>query len=505
MVISIEISDSNINIIKTSKKGELLSILDCITINISSGIKDDKISDINYLSNIISKALKINNIKTKKAVFVINSNSIITRKIKLPVLSKKQETMSMLKYELGQLLPVDLNRYQFIYKIIEPLKENNNAFYVIYCLPLDLLNQYYELAKILKFKSVIFDVSCNCLNKIYTHNLCINGAYIKKDVTAFVEISSNKIFFCVINQGVNDFSMTTIINPEHNNELTAEAQALYTINNLQDYDDFVYNVLDEISKYIRYYHSISNEIKIRNIHIYGSSRNLEDISQIIEMNLNIDSSVLKNISNIEFINNKAQKGFNINIFFTLLLAAFNDKRDIYFKQEKDNILNIKNNYVIIITIAILLFFVLNFYVIYKLNEINSMKQYVTYRENIVLNNEIEEVKKEITRLENLLHDVEQLKATAVMDDFVCSDILREIKNAKPKNTLVTSISVDSNSTILNCTSDSMEEVTLFLCNLRNIEIIDSVYMPGVEVIQDYKGKYSYSVACVIKEVVVIGK
>jgi Tfp pilus assembly protein PilN len=272
---------------------------------------------------------------------------------------------------------------------------------------------------------------------------------------------------------------------------------------VSDYDNFVVKWLDEISKYIRYYNSIDYEIKINKLYIYGSA-NLEDnLLQHLTGILNIEVAVLNSISNIELINKEVEKGFNIKIFLTPLLAAFNDKNDIYFQCEKNNMLSTRRIDFLVVVILLLLIAVFNYIIYLKSNEINNKKLFVSDKDNVLLNNEIEILKKDITYLENMARNIEILKETSNNDDFVRSEIFSEIKYAIPQSTQVTSISVDRYSTQLNCNSYSMEEVTLFLEKLRKIGFIESVYIPSMEIKEELN--YSYSVVCVLKEVLFIDK
>ncbi len=282
MILSVEIKDKKINIIQASKKGEILSIFKCISINISSGVIDGSIADMDYIHGVLNEALISHGIKTNKAVFVINSNKIIIRKIKLPLLKKKKETISMLTNELAQLIPVDLNLYKFKYEIIKINDdENNYAHYVVYCMPLNILNQYYELAGRLKLKSSSVDVSCNCLNKLSSHNLHINKTVIKDNVAAIAEIRADKIFFSVLNKGVTDFSITTMLDNGYSDEAADELQAAHIAGDFHVNDNFSYKLLDEISNCIRFYQSIDHESKINKIYIYGLADNLDSLLLVI--------------------------------------------------------------------------------------------------------------------------------------------------------------------------------------------------------------------------------
>ena len=207
MILSIEFGRS-IKIVEGYRQKDLLMISKAVTLDIAASIYHKGILNIDLLAKDISEELSRSNIKTKKAIFIINSDMVITRTIKLPILDKKSETLSMILVELEQVIAADLSQYKVIYKIIETYAENgtSNALYVVYCLPYIIYKQFIQLAFILKLKLLCIDVASNCLNKITEKKLSINNRNIDINiVNAFIDIDLNMITFCTLKNGTNDF------------------------------------------------------------------------------------------------------------------------------------------------------------------------------------------------------------------------------------------------------------------------------------------------------------
>jgi type IV pilus assembly protein PilM len=154
MFLSLEINNS-IKIIEASKKGITLSVLSCMTID-GSCVMDGRILDMDRTVNVINEALNNKGIKTGKAIFIINSSRIMIRRIKLPLLKKKQEILSMLQIELQQEVRTDLSKYMILYDVADITKDKKIAYaqYVAYCVPEELVNDCHELAVRLKLKSL---------------------------------------------------------------------------------------------------------------------------------------------------------------------------------------------------------------------------------------------------------------------------------------------------------------------------------------------------------------
>jgi len=505
--LSIEIDNCSIKIIEVSKKGEILSINSCTSINIPSGVEDGKIIDMDLIVNLINESLTKNIAKTKKAVLVINSDTVITRKIKLPLLKKKSETLSMIRMELEQLVSADLSLYTIIYKTADITVDDGikNAIYIIYCLPIFLFNQYKELARKLKVKLISIDVSYNCLNKIYDHGLSVNNKDINSGgIFVFVNIGLNTISFCVVKNGITNFSRISSIEFEKEFiERVAEAPLNYSCSTCVS-DELMHGWLDEISKYIRYYYSIDNVNFIDKIYIYGTNSQEEGLQKYLSVNLNCDVDIINTLSNINVNNNFINENFEVNKHFISVLALFGDKRDINFLTEGFRH-KFQSEFHFAAAVTVLIICILAYYALNNSNgtfkkEIEIMSLFLNNKENIEINTEIENLKNEVTYLEDYIEQIKMLKIAISNDDYVCSEIFKEILNATPNNTKVTSIFVDRNNTVLQCDSTSMVEVTLFIHNLRFIDFVDSIYMPSVAVRQELLHNYSYSVVCKFKDV-----
>ena len=84
------------------------------------------------------------------------------------------------------------------------------------------------------------------------------------------------------------------------------------------------------------------------------------------------------------------------------------------------------------------------------------------------------------------------------NDYIETNILREINRVKPFETKVTSIYSDRESTQLQCVSPSMSEAALFFSDLRKNEMVESAYIPAL---QSKAGQpFSYSIVLKLKDV-----
>lgn len=504
LYVAFEFDNNNLKIMEISKKGNLISVLKCITMT-SLEIRDGKIEDIDSIVNLVNEELMKNNIGAKKAIFVINSSSVITRKIKLPILNKESDVLSMIKNEMELLISADLNRYKIIYKIIDEICDDvKSAFYVIYCLQEEIFNSYKILAKRLKLNLQFIDVSFNCLNKIYDNNIKINNSDSYMSSTeAFININKDYTTFSVINNGINDFSRMSFLEKEQIKiEFVAEPQAPYCFENNSYNTYFMNNLIEEISKYIRYYCSIDYTNNIHKIYIYGDSCVDANLCKYLSTQLKIQVELISDISNITVeysscLNNVSNK------YFILCLVLFADRKDINFSVKRNILENFKARVIavgcVLLIIAVTVFTFIGSDFLLE-NEMKKMSIFIKDEDNIKLNSEIEELKREVHLLEEYLCKVKKLNNVIYKDNYISSVILREVYYVIPENTKVTSMVVDRNSTQLSCISLYITDVTVFLNDLRNLDFIESIHTPSIEMIKGANYPYSYSIIFTVNEV-----
>lgn len=487
MILSIEFG-SNIKIIEGYRKKNKVVITKAVTLNVAADIYHGSIVNIDLMADTIKDALSDNKIHAKKVIFIVNSESVIIRKIKLPLLKKKSETLSMITFELEQLIPADLNRYKVIYKIIDTYDENN-ALYAVYCLPLNIFMQYRKLAEILRLKLIKLDIPSNCLNTISEQNLKINNfSRNEENVFAFVEIDFQKITFCTVNRGINDFFR--ICHIDNSIEAVAESHVSYT--DSCDCDAFESTSilwLEEINKCIRYYYSVDNN-RISKIYIYGHFSSLWNFDKLLSLNLNIEAEIIKSLSDIAFKDKNL-----INKYFIPVMALYNLKSMNFLYKCKDNY--IKFRIIIIIAAVLLCFFFLFHRRSYLQREIEAIGKYVDDKENIRNNSRIERLKEENTLLESRINLIEDA-IYSINSEYVNSEILRAIYYSIPENTKVLSFSASRGSINMECVSSSIDEVILLLSYLKDMDFIEEINTPEIQSFQD--SKYSYSIVCKFKDV-----
>lgn len=534
-ILSVEIKNKNIKILEGSRSGSTVSIYKSLLVDVELGsIDDGNIMDMDSIVGVITRALTENSIKTKKAIFIINTNSTITRSMDLPLLKSKSETMSMVNNELDQLLSVDLNQYKLVYKKIENITVEGieKGRFMVYGLPANIYNEYLQLAERLKLDLTAIDLASNCLDKIAEHNITINKETLKSgEAYAFIDIGYSYITFSVVSDGKDVFTRTsqngvndlvknysTVFNlskEDARNEILSLSLSDNDENNMSTtkasvLEDNISMWVDEFNRYIRYYNSNNKEKQIHKIYVYGTYSRIAGLESYFERNFNLKTELINELSNVQ-IKTNAKSEFDIKFYFNAILSIYIGKKDINFLSDKKN--KHKSNFnagVVVMAIASVAILTVSYYgysyFVEKTaleRDIAALDKYLTDEENINLNNEAIQVKANAEHLQTYIEEVFKLQTAIKNEDAVNTIIFEQVAATLPGGTKVNSMTVDKTSIQLQCSSATRQEVAQFEKNLKAIEFIDKVYIPAVvDSAEGSNTTYSYSVVCDIKDVIV---
>ncbi len=520
-ILSIEIDNRCIKIIEASKRinGKLISINKFLSLNIPEDcINEGKIENFNLIKIVIEKALLEYKIKTKKVIFVISPNLVITRKIKLPLLKKESNNISMIKLEFERLISTN-DMQMIIYKISDISNNINDGYmdekkYIVSGLSYNTYNQYIELSKLLKLNPIAVVTSSNCLEKISEKHLNINKNTCISKTVAYVRILWDTIVFCVVKNGINDFSRIIDLNTDkiklYETYRVAESydDVYFDKNNQYNESPLVNICIDEISKNIRYYTSMDKNNDIDKIYLYSDckERNIDIFEEVLSSTIEKDVEIINEVSNLNL--EYYQSGFDEVKYFHGFLSLVANIDNINFLN--DRMKNRKNRFAVIFFIICSMLSLIIIIMVYSKkniiknellkNEINSMNLFINSKDNIEISNIAEQIKNEVNILDEYKKQALQLKEVVVNENSVSSEILRAVEDVIPIYTDVESIIMGRNNIQMQCKSWSFEEIIVFLSNLREINSISGVYIPLIKYNGSDDKNYSYSIVCKLGDV-----
>lgn len=131
-----------------------------------NSIKDGKIINPNAIADTIKEFIKKHKVKAGKMVINITGTGVITRDIQLPK-STDEEISKMLKYDVQQYFPVDLENYVLDFKVLEEVANHEGVFnrIILAAVPIQQAEEYMKIPKLLNMEMQAIDLPANSVSK----------------------------------------------------------------------------------------------------------------------------------------------------------------------------------------------------------------------------------------------------------------------------------------------------------------------------------------------------
>jgi type IV pilus assembly protein PilM len=532
--LSIDIGSKRIKIIEGKKERTGLRIDKAVVENTPyQAAHEGNIDNFDDIKNALDKIIKTNNFKSKNVAFNISTSSLITRSLELPVVKGREETVKMIKYELEQYMPVVLNDYKIVYRIIDTFEQEGlkKADYLVYAVPNNLIEDYIKLAKDLKLRLNAINLSFNSIENIFKPNREISGVKIEKEKAYYViELGHKIIVFNVVKNGKNIFSRIInqggddidlgIVNLFEIDKENAVASK-HKLSNLDDSDvyteeeKFINNIvrtnvnswITEIRKLIQFFNSKNKDEEFGYMFLYGGSANIKNIESYFDASFNMETKIIEDIKNIRLNEKNINKGyFKISEFLDAITGLYQRKEDInllsdLIEYKRSRIKKVAGSTLIIglIVLAGAFYFLSTNY------RINNLEKEIAHADSILENevykqklDELDELKTRISVLEEYRDNLSILNQGINNQDFIDVYVLNTLADNIPIDVEMSNLNISNTNITFNATSSSRPSVAQLERNLKNIHFISEVHIPGIT--KSGEGEvetFSFSVNCTV--------
>ena len=288
--ISIDIGSENTKIVVGRYHKNKVSIDKAFSFKTPEGsIEDGHIEDIDSLATAINDALDSNNVKNDNVIFTTNSTSIINRTIIIPKVNE-DEIESVIKYEVQQYLPINLEDHMIQYNILDEkvIDGNEKLEVLIVVYPNKMVYSYYVMNPEIKESVLSIDMGAEniALTIIKDNELILikttksGGNYLNSKISKVLEISLE-------NAEMQKRENCNLMNRE-------EGPLEHVVREVVD------SWFDEASRIIKYYKSKNTQNNIDKIYLCGGSSNIKGLERYVSTKLNMKVKIVQGNSNIEF-------------------------------------------------------------------------------------------------------------------------------------------------------------------------------------------------------------
>jgi|GEM_PF-850644 len=268
------------------------------------------------LKTILEDELSKRKVKTDNATITINNKPLITREMVMPKASD-EKLRGMIKYEIEEYLPINVDQYLVDYRILEEVKEGDVEKYklLVGALPRKIGKYYYDFLKSIHREPMALDTESNVIAKGFEKNLKINGKDVNvgEKTIAYINIGYSNIEMNVIDKGILKFTRTL-----DNGLKDIEEQIVIEEDREKIEEEHVNKWLQSLERMFLFYTSRETDRKIHEIYLYGGGSNVKELPEKMYTALEIPTTLIKDLDIIDF--NKSCEDCPLSLYLNAILS-----------------------------------------------------------------------------------------------------------------------------------------------------------------------------------------
>lgn len=513
-VVAFEIGSKNIKIVEGKYSKDKLSVYKMAQVETPmAAIEDGAIIDERALVNVLQVAINQLGIKSKDAVVTSNSSSIIDREIIIPAVDES-EMESVIKYEIQQYLPINLDEYIVEYVVVDKLVDSEGPKLKVNVIsyPKDMVNGYYKLIKSLGLNPYVLDVTYNSLKKIVNHTGIIKNNGQVGGTVAFVDMGATSINVTIFKRGQLDFTRViksggeTIdqalssrldMSIKSTESMKIDKGNLLDIQEDDEINTIIKETVDEMIgelEQILQFASNKNGENVDEVVIYGGASKLRGLDVYMQRKL---LKSIKRVFTLERIDmsTSAMPKEPIGEYLNAIGAVIRQSQDVNFLssyQGKNGDVvakggKVKENntavYIIagIIAVAIVSTFLYHTISIKiqesKITEIEEKMADPEFQKQLAISQDLANKISSVTQYNT---QVEQITKVVNSRKVVTPEILDDVKDAIPGGVLYTSYKISNTEITIGGAAPSAEVVAEMEHNFRELDRVQDVHVGTIE-------------------------
>ena len=497
-VLCIEIGNRMTHVVETDFKVKEPKIYKSFSFQTPDNLfKEETLADVLPFKERLDARLEEHKIKTRKAVFVLASSRIASRDVVIPHV-KENRIRTLLYANSAEYFPVDLEKYQLSYRLLDEVEEEGEQKYklMVLAVPNEMIDAYKSLAKVCLLTLVDLDYIGNAATQLLEKNIK-NDLYaavrLEEDTTMITIVRENKIELQrTFPYGIADVIQAvqksghfgedidfyeTLEKMRKENVLSLEEEEIQ-----EDITEGFRAITGNVSRVMNFYSSNHAGAEMENIVLYGTGADICGMEQYLsdELSIPVSGESLREALPQE----KGNTGdYYPLMYLTCVGAAVNpmkfrleDEKEVAEKKKEHKQIHIepKNFFGICVVVSlVLLLAVVPYYGylkmgVHKLQKERSEKQYLAdeYKE-------YNQAKTEYEKIENLYQE------TTTTSEGI-GDFIDELEKNMPSDILVRSITSNSESVTMDIRVSSKREAAKVVDELSGFESISDVQVESLE-------------------------
>lgn len=330
-LISVDIGNRYIKIMVGNNK----KIFKCATIDTpENAVNNDKISDVNAISEVIDNFLREYNILARDVCFMIHGSDVIIRHLEIPIMSVSKIAENV-KFEITQYLP-DIGENHYIdYQIMNKINTKQKKVYevMVVATPKYKVDVLVQISKKLRLNLKGVDISANSVGRVFK-NVYLKHRKLKS--IGVIDIGSTSSRIIILDQGelffereVN-FGIENIINEISsffNKDIKGAKDFFISHFDLNDETnqndmqvkirEMMNDAINNFEKVIKFYNTGKTNKKLDCIYLIGAGTQIYGIERYVQERMNTEARIIKSAS--EF---NTHYSFPSNLDFRFYVNSF---------------------------------------------------------------------------------------------------------------------------------------------------------------------------------------
>ena len=187
-------------ILKGTKRGPQLQTFDYTPLPPET-IVDGALLNTSVVADAISELLARNKIKQKEAAISVSGNTVIIRKITLPLMTT-EELDESIRWEAEQYIPFDINEVFIGYEVLAPRTEQGQMDVVLVAAKKEMIDDYTSVCRDAGLRPVVCDVDAFALQNMYE----VNYGFHRGETVVLLDIGNNVVTMNVVSDGLTMFT-----------------------------------------------------------------------------------------------------------------------------------------------------------------------------------------------------------------------------------------------------------------------------------------------------------
>lgn len=164
-------------------------------------IVDGALLNSSLVADAVQELLARNKIRTKETALSVSGNTVIIRKITLPLMTQ-EELQESIQWEAEQYIPFDINEVFIGFEVLAPRTEQGQMDVVLVAAKKDMISDYQNLCSDVNLKAFVMDVDAFALQNAYE----VNYGFHQNETVVLLDVGNSVVTMNVVTDGITMFT-----------------------------------------------------------------------------------------------------------------------------------------------------------------------------------------------------------------------------------------------------------------------------------------------------------